>query len=500
MAAPACEALVDELRVSYDAPDAEARLSHVRWLRGRWTPAAFQVLRRASRDPDPRVAFEGLMGLAEIAPEYELDGFQMRHLSPVDRAELIRLASEAGLMSRVSLRGIAMDSGAEDAERAEALLALRAAGEAPLPVLWLPLLGAREERVRLLAAVMVLTESPGERRVAVAQDHARSIVRGAVREASRGRSGAAERVLADLRRARAEAGAEWAHALMSVPTVSPGAEGLRGEAVRTLVALDPGHPGARVAWAELCRSHEGSEDLGIWGLELAWALAQRGERVPGWLEAGIAEGAAHRVLAGLRTGSAELGGALGELIADGNAGERAIGMRVLMGLPEHQRTGAIAGLVRRDGAGELEAALVGRLTRELAALDPIGSQAIARGVDTDPGVRAGLVLAGVWPSGWSEDTELGLLRAVVLAEREVEGAFTADRAELAERLDDVFGRPGAFPAELRAEAAWLALVLRDQGSLAMAHLMGQSPVYDADLSLEVERADSLLQWAQMPYP
>lgn len=496
IAAPPCEPLVDELRESYDSADAEERLAHVRWLRSRWTPAAFQVLRRASRDPDPRVASEGLLGLAEIAPEYELDGFQMRHLAPADRAALVRRASAEGLISAVALRAIATDSGAEPLERAEALVALSEAEEAHRPVLWLPLLGARDEYVQLLAAVHVLTDAPRERRVAVAQDHARSIVRQAVRDASRGKVGAAPRVLADLRRSHAEAGAEWAHALLVVRGEGDDFRELRAEAARTLVTLEPEWSGLDLLWAELADAPGRS----AWALEAAWSLARRGERVPAWLGEGLGSDSAGRVIRALGTGPGDVGGALAELIAGGSPAERAIGMRILRGLPEHQRAGAVALLLRSGRAAELKEAEVLRLTRELASADPIGALAILGNAETAPGVARGLVLAGVWAAGRSEDSELGLLRAVVLAEREVEGAFTAERADLAERLELVIARPSVFKHELRAEAAWLALVLRDQGSLAMAHLTGLSPVYDADLSLEVERADSLLQWAQMPYP
>lgn len=486
--APPSAPMVDVLRETYDAPDPRTRLESVRWLRARTTPAAFQILRRATRDPVPEIAFEGLMGLAEIAPEYELDGYQMRHLDPASRARLIRIASAQGLMSLASLRAIAMDSSADAGERAEALLAMRALGEEPRPSLWLPMLGAQDQRVRLLAALSVITDAPRIRSVAVAQEHAASIVRFSVRDVAAGRVDAVLGALEDARRAPTDATADWCLALLGACETSGAGERSsevsRG-ALRTLLAADPHRAGVRERWLGLRASAttEDSRELSLWALETAVALDARGVQIPAWLGE-------------LPTTGPEIV----RVIAEGGAEARAIGVRLVLGLPASDRGMAIVSILERAEEMDLEADLAQTLARELAVSDPIAARALLEREGAESPLAWRLVLEGVWSEAVPSGSGLELARAVHLAEREIEGARSAERSALADQLDLVAEAPAGFDAALRAEAAWLALVLRDQTSEAMAYLPLLSPVYDADLSLELEHADSLWLWAQMPYP
>lgn len=513
MAAPPSEPMVDVMRDSFDASDHQTRFESVRWLRMRTTPAAFQVLRRASRDPVPAIAFEGLLGLAEIAPEYELDGYQMRHLPADARAELVRRASEQRLIGLHALQSIAMDSSAEPAERAEALMAMHALGEKPKPSLWLPMLGADDERVRLLAALAVVTDAPRIRSVAVAQEHATSIVRQSVRDASKGQISVVVDVLADARRATTDATANWCLALIGAcgKESSPGHRLVIEEALRTALAVAPEHPGVQTCWRQLCESSkpENAAMLASWAFEAAASLNARGERVPAWLaqlphradpQATEFVSSVSRAIEAMATTEKSAGPALADVMMTGGPTARTIATDAILALPEHERGTIAASVLTRVAGSELESEHVMSLARDLATIDPISAQVVLERAESDGVVARCLVLAGVWSASCRDDSSLGLLRALWLAEREIEGARSQERSTLADRLELIIDRPGAFSAAIRAEAAWLALVLRDQTSEAMAYLPLLSTVYDGDLSLEVEQADSLLQWAQMPYP
>ena len=510
IAAPSSGEMIDVMRDTFDSADEQTRYESVTWIRSRTTPAAFQVLRRASRDPSPAIAFEGLMGLAEIAPEYELDGYQMRHLPGQARAELVRRASEEGLIGMPSLRAIAMDSSAEHAERAEALMAMQLLGEPPKPALWLPMLGTPDDRVRLLAALALITDAPRIRSVAIAQEHATSIVRKSVRDASEGRIATVVEALADARRAPTEATTNWCLALLGACAKgnSPEHRLAYEEALRTALAVDP----ERVEhhWQKLCQT-AGPEDaakLAGWALESAIELQARKTPVPSWLgdlphrgDPGSTEfvSSASRAIDALSQ-NRSAGPSLVDVILTGGPGAREMGTLALLRLPEHDRAPAAASFLERAEGTILESEYIMAFARDLSAIDPISAQVALERVNPDSLVARCLVLSGVWSPSLREDSPLGLLRSLWLAEREIEGARSEARSSLAARLELITNRPDAFSGAIRAEAAWLALVLRDQTSEAMASLPLLSPVYDGDLSLELEQADSLLQWAQMPYP
>jgi len=508
---PASGDLVDVLRDSFDAPDAQTRYESVRWIRTRTTPAAFQVLRRASRDPIPAIAFEGLMGLAQIAPEYELESYQMRHLPAEARAELIRRASGEHLIGLPSLRAIATDSSADPLERTEALLAMQAMGETPRPSLWLPMLGALDERVRLHAALAIVTETPRIRAVAVAQEHATNIVRQSVRDASKGKLSAVVDVLTEARSAPSASTGDWCLALIAscAKAETPEQRLVAEEALRTLLTIAPetAHP----YWKKLCgfTQPEDARKVAFWALEAAGSLWAHGEPVPAWLaelphradpKATEFVSSASRAIAAMTQMDHSPGSALADVVMTGGPSVRTLGVRLILDLPEHDRSLAIASLLARATGSDLESEHILDLTRDLASIDPVSAQVTLQGSHPDSVVARCLVLAGVWSPSCREDSALGLLRALYEAEQEIEGARSRDRSALAARMELILDRPEAFSAAIRAEAAWLAIVLRDQSSEAMAMLPMLSPVYDGDLSLELEQADSLLQWAQMPYP
>ncbi len=509
--APASQAMVDVLRDSFEADDAQTRYECVRWLRARTTPAAFQVLRRASRDPVPAIAFEGFMGQAQIAPEFELDGYQMRHLAADHRAELIRRASQERLIGLPSLRAIAMDSSADPLERTEALLAMQAMGEAPRPSLWLPMLGASDKRVQLHAALAIVTDAPRFRAVAVAQEHATSIIRQSVRDSSSGQISAAVSVLTDARRTPTDATADWCLALIGAcaKSITPEQRLVAEEALRTLVGIAPDR--ARPYWNKLCAisTPEDASQIASWALEAAAIRRSRGQAVPAWLadlphrtEPNSMEfvSSVSRAIGAMAAGDRSPGPALADVVMTGGPEARRLGVTQILGLAEHERSDVIASLLARSSDSHLESELIHVLAQDLAGIDPISAQVALESSDPQSVVVRCLVLSGVWSSACRDDSTLGLLRALVLAEQEIEGARTLDRSALAGQMQLIIERPETFSGAIRAEAAWLALVLRDQTSEAMAQLPLLSPVYDSDLSLELEQADSLLQWAQMPYP
>lgn len=514
IAAPSSSEMVDALRDSFDAPDEQTRFESVSWIRSRTTPAAFQVLHRASRDPVPAIAFEGLMGLAEIAPEYELDGYQMRHLSPEARAELIRRASEQGLIGLPSLRSIAKDSSAQPAERAESLIAMQAQGDKPRPSLWLPLLGSTDQRVRLLAALSIVTDAPRIRSVAIAQDHATSIIRQSVRDASEGRISTVAQALADARRAPTDATADWCLALIGacVRGTSPEQQLVYEEALRTAIAVSPDR--AQKHWQKLCSvsSPEDAAKLAGWALEAAIVRTNRGQAVPSWLAdlphrgdptlTEFVSSASRAIEAMVQTTSPNRspGPALVDVLMTGGPAARAMATSALLALDEHSRAPAIASFFERVDGTDIESEHVLSLARDLASIDPISAQVALERANPESLAARCLVLAGAWSPSCREGSSLGLLRSLWLAEREIEGARSVDRSLLAARLELITDQPDSYSGAIRAEAAWLALVLRDQTSEAMAFLPILSPVYDSNLSLELEQADSLLQWAQMPYP
>lgn len=218
---PSCEPLVHVLESSYSSSDPREREDAIAWLRERRTPAAFQVLYRAKSDPSPAVRAQSLLGLAEIASECSLDSFQMRHLEPDERADLITLGSESGLIDLHALRSIAMDSSAGNAERASALIELMKLGEQVDAESWLPLLGSDDESIQMLAALSVMTPAPKTRPVAVAQDHATSILRKGVRDASEGRIASVVQTLAIAREVPTVHLSHWAAALLKACNAKP---------------------------------------------------------------------------------------------------------------------------------------------------------------------------------------------------------------------------------------------------------------------------------------
>ncbi|MCA9274222.1 MAG: hypothetical protein KDA31_14390 [Phycisphaerales bacterium] len=510
IAAPSSGGMIDVMRETYDAADEQTRFESVSWIRSRTTPAAFQVLRRASRDPSPAIAFEGLMGLAEIAPEYELDSYQMRHLPGEARAELVRRASEQGLIGLPTLRSIAMDSSAEPIERAEALIAMRATGERTKPALWLPMIGATDEHVRLLAALAIVTDAPRVRSVAIAQDHATSIIRKSVRDAADGRISTVISTLTDARRAPTDATADWCLALVGACAKGnkPEHRLVVEEALRTALIAAPER--AQNHWHRLCESSHPDDavKLASWALDAALSLSAHNEPVPGWLadlphrtEPDSTEfvSSVSRAIEAL-SANRPAGPAIVDVAMTGGPAARRLCTEAILGLNEHDRAPVIVSLIDRAGNATFESEHVMALARDLAAIDPISAQVAIGRANPESVVARCLVLSGVWSPSCREGSSLGLLRSLWLAERETEGARSIERSALAERLELITDSPDAFSGAIRAEAAWLALVLRDQTSEAMAYLPVLSPVYDGDLSLELEQADSLMQWAQMPYP
>ncbi len=116
------------MRETFDATDEQTRFEH------QLDPLTHHARSLSGAPPRsrpvPAIAFEGLLGLAEIAPEYELDGYQMRHLPGPGRT--CQTSSRAGI-DRALAPAIAMDSSAEHAERTER--PAMQLGRAPRPAL-----------------------------------------------------------------------------------------------------------------------------------------------------------------------------------------------------------------------------------------------------------------------------------------------------------------------------------------------------------------------------
>lgn len=511
---PSCEPLVHVLESSYSSSDPREREEAIAWLRERRTPAAYQVLYRAKSDPSPAVRAQSLLGLAEIASECSLDSFQMRHLEPDERADLITLGSKAGLIDLHALRSIAMDSSAGNAERASALIELMKLGEQVDAESWLPLLGSDDESIQMLAALSVMTPAPKTRPVAVAQDHATSILRKGVRDASEGRIASVVQTLAIAREVPTVHLSHWAAALLKACNAKPSPECrlVSRESLRTLLAVDPNRAGLRVWWSDAfedARSESSTlTPLAFWALEGASRQHVRG--YPAWIvddieRAGQTHGGFIAACADAIRSLAEESRCTPEQIArlasTGGDPVKRLSLQFVDRLPHHERIRALSMLIESEAAAG-QPWFARHIARLLVEADPIGAQLVLTNAHAAGSrqIATALVLAGVWCDEVSSDATLELVHSLWLAEREVEGNRTEARAELADKLMMIVDPSRGFAAPIRSEAAWLALVLRDQTSEALAHLPRPRNVSPDESSPRPGVADSLEQWAQMQYP
>ncbi|RNC80847.1 MAG: HEAT repeat domain-containing protein [Phycisphaera sp.] len=511
---PSCEPLVHVLESSYSSSDPREREAAIAWLRERRTPAAYQVLYRAKSDPSPAVRAQSLLGLAEIASECALDSFQMRHLEPDERADLITLGSEAGLIDLHALRSVAMDSSAGDAERASALIELMKLGKQVDAESWLPLLGSDDESIQMLAALSVMTPAPKTRPVAVAQDHATNILRKGVRDASEGRIASVVQTLAIARKVPTVHLSHWAAALLKACNEKPSPECrlVSRESLRALLAVDPNRAGLRVWWTDTFEGARAESSaltpIAFWALEGASRQHVRG--YPAWIvddieRAGQTHGGfiaacadAIRSLTEERKCTPEQ---IARLASTGGDPVKRLALQLVDRLPHHERTRALTLLVQSEAGGS-EPWFARHAARLLVEADPIGAQVVLTDAHAmgKRQIATALVLAGVWCDEVSNNPTLRLVRSLWLAEREVEGNRTEARAELANELMLIVDPSRGFAAPIRAEAAWLALVLRDQTSEALAHLPKPRNASPDESSPRPGDADSLEQWAQMQYP
>ncbi|MFI4873201.1 MAG: hypothetical protein ACIARQ_15420 [Phycisphaerales bacterium JB061] len=509
--------MVRVLKDSYCSPDDLTRARSISWLRERTTPAAFQVLYRAKNDPTEIVRAEAMLGLSEIAPEYRLDAFQMRNIEPTERAELIRRAADEGQIDEVSLRSIAADSSASGIERAQALQELSRLNAEVTKEAWVPLLGVDDDRTRLIAALAVVTTEPESRSVALAQDHAISLLRQGVVDASGGKISTVIDTLQAARRAPTEPLADWASALMNAckQLDTPEQHLVWREAMRTLLAVDPNKAGLQLqwnrAWSQAKSSPGDATTLAFWAFEAACAREGHGIQTPAWLVQSIR---------GTSTGDGDLlsliadcledlsmGQALGAeqlvaIIEAGGVRVRAHSFAMLTSLPSEARAPALVSLLTNANENKLDAWLVRSAADELAQIDlAAAASLLASACESESeDLAIAFVLAGVWSETAAQSQRLHLMRSLVEAEQLVEGPRSEHRADLADEMAQIAAEDSGFALPIRAEAAWLAMVLRDQTSEAMAHLPRRQNSLPSDLSPEGEHADSPLQWAQMQYP
>jgi hypothetical protein len=509
--------MVRVLKDSYCSPDARTREQSISWLRERTTPAAFQVLYRAKNDPTAVVRAEAMLGLSEIAPEYQLDAFQMRNIEPAERAELIQRAANEGQIDAVSLRSIATDSSASAIERAQAMQELSRLGIHVSAEAWVPLLGVDDERTQLVAALSVVTSVPLSRSVALAQDHAINALRKSVVDASTGNITAVIGALRSARRSPTQPLADWASALMNACSdlESPEQQLVWREAIRTLLIVDPTRPGLEQQWNRAwtqAKHNSGDETtLTFWAFEAASIRQDETIQTPAWLvarikDAGADEGSLRGLIAkNLESMSRGLGCDADLLVATIEAGSSRIRehtLEILFALPKDRCSPALVSLLEKAEISKLEPWFVRAVARELAVLDldMAKTQLNAANTRGDEDIAIAFVLAGVWSNQVSQNRRLSWMRSLCEAERMIEGPRSQDRARLADELADIADKAGGFSLPIRAEAAWLAIMLRDQTSEAIAHLPRRQNSLPGDLSPEGEQADSPLQWAQMQYP
>jgi len=514
---PSCEPMVRVLTDSYCSANDETRETSIRWLRERASPAAFGVLFRAKNDPSQAIRFEAMLGLSEIAPEYRLDAFQMRNLEPDERARLIRLASDQGQIDAVSLRSIAKDSSASGIERAQAMQELSRLGRPVSAESWVPLLGVEDAQTQLIAALAVVTDEPRSRAVALAQDHAIGVLRQSVVDASQGKISTVIAALREARRAPTKPLADWASALMKAckGRTSPEQKLVWREAIQTLLIVDPSKPGLERQWKRAwnaAKDNPGdSATLAFRAFEAGCIRHDEAVQTPAWLAATISQtdagdsvliGSLADALDSMARNQAFDADVLVEIIESGGVRVREHTLTVLFSLPATTQVPALVSLLEHATKTGLEPWLVRQAAREFAALDPAAAreQLIAAHERGDEAAAIALVLAGAWPENANLSHRLQLMRSLWSAERMVEGARSEERASLADELALIVDEGSGFAMPIRAEAAWLAMVLRDQTSEAMAHLPRRQNSVPGDSSQGGEHADSPLQWAQMQYP
>ena len=514
---PSCEPMVRVLRSAYCSPDDRTRELSISWLRERSTPAAFQILYRAKGDTTAVVRAEAMLGLSEIAPEYQLDAFQMRNLEPTERAALIRRAADEGLIDAVSLRSIATDSSASGIERAQAMQELARLEQSVDTEDWVPLLGVDDERTQLLSALAVVTDNPESRAVALAQDHAIGLLRKSVVDASKGRISLVVSTLREARRAPTEPLADWAQAIMKAcyDDTSPEQQLAKREAIRTLLLVAPQTKGLRAQWLKLWNEAGNSSfdraTLAFWAFEAGCLRHDETLKAPAWLAETVraSDTSGDAFLAATAEGLASLAAGqrcsdelLLSIIQTGGVRVRRHTLDLLIDRPGTSCAPTLVSLLTNAESDNLEPWLIRAAAGELAGRDPAlaAEQLLSAHSRRDVNVAVALVLAGVWSSGLDDEPRLSLLRSLCDAERMVEGPRSEDRARLADELALIVDEAAGFALPIRAEAAWLAMVLRDQTSEAMAHLPRQPSSLPGDLSPKGEQADSLLQWAQMQYP
>lgn len=480
----------------------------IAWLRSRRISAGFHLLSRAKSDPSPRVRAEALLGLAEIAPECAIDDFRLRTLPESERAQLIERAAGEGLMTPASLRTIARDGSASPRERTEALIALAAMGERVDPERWIPLLRAPSEDIRLIAALSVVSDTPATRSVALAQQFAMESLKLSVREASNGQIAEISRVLRMGRTAPSASYPDWCAALLSAcRDRSPEHALIRREALGALLLAQPGRPGLeRLMTSALAIASDPNADrrmLAYWALKSAHRYGA-GDELKRLASTLARDARPHGFLACAAVTIREIAeeghpqaATLGSLARSGGELGFQLAVDLAMELPVDDRADALRALLP-EAAGQSREAMRHRCAQELVRLGG-GEASLDEAIGAGRDFAEALVLAGAWSPACEADDRLVLLRSLREAEGRVEGSRTAERAALADRLVLILEDAG-FDPTLRAEAAWLALVLRDQSSEALARLprVPRNPAQESRPG--GHEADSLGQWVQMPYP
>ncbi|HED52927.1 MAG TPA: HEAT repeat domain-containing protein [Phycisphaerales bacterium] len=512
---PSTDRLVEVMRSSLFSADAEERLEAVSWLSSRRLPSALAILNRLSHDPSPDVRHQAVLGLARISPDHVLGRFQIRTMSDSQRAELVRRAAGEGLIGIGRLESMASDETAGALERVEALLALQTLDPSRVPIdRWVALIGCDVDAVRLLAALMTISHQSDSmtRSVLVAHDFARAELDEAVRSAARGEISAVIEALHLAGRAHPAALPDWADAIIRAcdPEGSPAVRLVRREALRARLRCDPAFSGSReiwnALWVEAGRNREAEARLSRWTLEIVTDARRQHRRIPLWIPDAIERHgqydqsrlAAKVARAGVDP-SFDLLQPLARLVNDADAAMAGLAWSAVLALPESQRMRAMQVVIQSVGPG-LPDARLRFAVRALLMGDPVGAQICLAHVTpfARDRVEAAYALAGAGIGQRGSDERLELLAALCRAESAIAGEPTAERLELASVLEVLALDHRRFGLPIRAEAAWLAMVLRDQGSEALAHLPRVRQA--EEFRPEPVGADRLSPWAQMQYP
>jgi len=514
---PPTDRLVAVLTDSLFSPDSNTRLEAVTWLSDREIPSSAAILTRLSRDASPEVRHQALLGLARISPSHELSRFQIRTLSASQRAALVRESAGEGLIGVGLLESIGSDETAGARERAEALLALESIEKTPPPIdRWVALIGSDVDAVRLLAALMTVSQSPdsANRSAMVARDFAQAELQHAVELAARGDVAPVIETLHLACRSSPAAISAWCGEIISTcdPEGSPAVRLVRREALRARLRCDPGFDGAEAIWRSLWTRASGRDEiearLSRWSMEIAFDTHRVGRPIPAWLLGpitnqgrGIESRLAAEAIRALTNENDHLPRALADLVRSSDPAMADLAWSAVESLPEPMRVQAYRIIIETADAGLSDDRLQ-LAARGLQRCDPVGAQLCLANVQGSARqqVDTAYVLAGADVGRGISNDRLELLAALCRAEAAVSGEPTADRLELASVLSVLALDGGRFDMPIRAEAAWLAMVLRDQGSEALAHLPRRRPASDKEFRQEPSDADRLSPLAQMQYP